>query len=51
MTVTVPSQEKRADKLLEESNLGSRKGLEASLKFHRENAYSSSGPGRKGQNY
>lgn len=51
MTVTVPSQAKRADKLLEGSNLGSRKGLEASLKFHRENAYSSSGPGYKGQNY
>lgn len=49
MTVTVPSQEKRADKLLVGSNLVSRKGLEASLKLHREDAYCSSGPGYKEQ--
>jgi len=49
MTVTVPSQKKRADKVLVGNNLGSGKGLEASLELHREDAYCSSGPGYKGQ--
>lgn len=50
MTVTVPSQEKRADKLLVGSNLVSRKGLEASLKLRREDASCSSGPDIKNKN-